>query len=458
MDHSIHLYDMKTGKERTVYNGHRGAVVVAYSPDGKTAATAAGDGTVRLWDPRTGEQRRLLQDHKENVLCMAYSPDGKLLATGGGQPYGEMKDTAIRLWDAKTGEVVHRLEGHEGPVWTLAFSPDGGLLASGGQEYWAAHLNPLRLWDVRTGTELRRFDGSNGTITVAFSPDGATLASGHRGGALQLWNTSNGKLLHEIINRNRVGSGVFRCVAFAPNGKTVLAGIGPTEGPPMNIDGDAFRMWDPATGHRVHPWPPFRGNGVALSFSRDGGTLAVACQDSLIVLFETLTGREIRRFAGRAGTVRGLSFAPDGQTLLSGSEDGAALIWDVTGRRKNGKLPPVRLTAKQLTAQCRDDLTNLDPVKARPAMWELVAGAETSLPFLRKHLAPATTSEPVQLKRVLADLNDDDFEVRERASTELDRFGEGAAPVMRKALAANPPAEKRTGVCNWPWNDSTATR
>ena len=82
-----------------------------------------------------------------------------------------------------------------------------------------------------------------------------------------------------------MGSGVFRCVAFAPNGKTVLAGIGPTEGPPMNIDGDALRM---RTGHwrRVHPWPPVRGNGVALSFSRDGGTLAVACQDSLMVLLK----------------------------------------------------------------------------------------------------------------------------------------------------------------------------
>ena len=70
MDHSIHLYDMKTGKERTVYNGHRGTVVVAYSPDGKTAATAAGDGTVRFRDPRTGEQRRCSKTTKR--MCCAW--------------------------------------------------------------------------------------------------------------------------------------------------------------------------------------------------------------------------------------------------------------------------------------------------------------------------------------------------------------------------------------------------
>ncbi len=447
-DHSIRLFDVQTGKERNAYTGHRGAVVVAFSPDGKTAATAAGDGTVRLWDPRTGEHRQLLRDHKDNVLCMAFSPDGKLLATGGGPPVGGGEgDFVIRLWDPQTGQVVRRLEGHEGPVGTMAFSPDGRLLAAGGEEVYAAHLNNLRLWDVATGKVVRRFDDTNGTtngaLTVAFSLDGTTVAEGRRSGPLQLWSAADGKLVREVSDGQLLhrSENCYRCVAFSPDGKRVVAGLGRRGGALDNREENAMQSWDAATGELLSR-PPVNDAISALAFSRDGAVLAVASEDNSVYLIDALTGREFRRFTGHQGTVRGLAFAPDGQTLLSGSEDGTALIWDVTGRRADGKLPPVRLTSEQLAARW-DELADPDPAKAQPALWELVAGAEASVPFLDKNLAPVTPPDPARLARVLADLNDDDFEVRDRASAELERFGEGAVPAVRKALETSPPPEAR---------------
>ncbi len=180
----------------------------------------------------------------------------------------------------------------------------------------------------------------------------------------------------------------------------------------------------------------------ALAFSRDGNTLAYASEDKSIVLLDTLTGREFRRWTGHVGIIRGLAFAPDGQTLLSGSDDGTALIWDATGRREKGELPSVRLNPEQLAARW-DELGAADPAKARPALWELVAGADGSVSFLGDRVAPVAAPNPTRLARLLADFDDDDFETRQRASAGLQRLGEGAASAVRQALEQSPSAEAR---------------
>ena len=70
---------------------------IAWSPDGRTLANGSLDGTVWLWDVTTGEELAVLEGHsgpsfRAWVNSVAWSPDGRTLASGGGF------DETVRLW------------------------------------------------------------------------------------------------------------------------------------------------------------------------------------------------------------------------------------------------------------------------------------------------------------------------------------------------------------------------
>ncbi|MBW4493569.1 MAG: hypothetical protein KME26_10895 [Oscillatoria princeps RMCB-10] len=100
---------------------------VAVSPDGQVLASGCQDGSVKLWDLKTGQVQRILLGHSLAVNCVAISADGKVLASGSG-------DKTVKLWNAHTGELLQTLEDHAERVAAVAFSPDGKTLVSGSQD------------------------------------------------------------------------------------------------------------------------------------------------------------------------------------------------------------------------------------------------------------------------------------------------------------------------------------
>ncbi len=177
-DLSVKIWDLVSAKEAQAgdspltLQGHEQPVLsVAFSPDGRQIASAGGDwrsgkpGEVKIWDAATGEELRALVGHRVAVAGVVFSPDGRLVATAGW-------DGTLRLWDRKTGQEVGRMA-HTASLKCVAFRPDGKQIACGGAD------KVVTIWRVEDRQKIRTLSGHGSSIlSIAFSADGQRLVTG----------------------------------------------------------------------------------------------------------------------------------------------------------------------------------------------------------------------------------------------------------------------------------------
>lgn len=424
-DRVVHFFDAETGKERSLFSGHQNEIVAAVlATDGKSLISAGMDGAVYRWDLSTGKEINRWSINRRGVSAVAVAPDGQSLVIA--------SEPILHLKEMATGKEIRQFRGHKGTVSAVAFSPDGKTLASG---TWEDHT--IRLWNASTGEERLQIklpmpNGHNyGAVPLVFANDGKMLISGSGDRAnpvFYFWDTATGKELR------RIDHPVSR-FALSPDGKTLA-----TTGWEKRV-----RLWDVATGKEL---AQIAAAAETLAFSPDGRTLAYGGTSGVIHLWETTTEQERQVFTGHqsGGDERGtfaagvavLVFTPDGRTLISGGGDTTLLVWDVFG---SGQHAQTRRTPKAMADLWAD--LGADAGKAHDAVGALIAAREEAVSFLKGKLQAATLRDAKRLAQLLADLDSDEFAVRERASHALEALNESAVPHLRKALADNPSAEVR---------------
>ena len=258
---------------------------VVFSPDGLTLASASWDGTIRLWNPRNGNLKKVLTEHAGGVSSVAFSPDGNTFASGSA-------DRTIRLWNTTTWKLKRTLTGHTDVVETVAFSPDGNTLASGSRD------TTIRLWNSNNGQSKRTLTEHIAPVNaLAFSPDGNTLASGSRDQTIRLWNPNNGRE-KETLTGYTDGTNP---VAFSPDGATLLIG------------GHGISLWDTETGEYKKPLAGDIGGAISVVFSLDGQMVASGSADNKVQLWDfNASDYEIPTITTK-GMVRLVYFLPNGR-------------------------------------------------------------------------------------------------------------------------------------------------
>jgi WD40 repeat protein len=396
---------------------------LAFSPDGKTLASAGADGAVCLWDTATGKRDRKLSVHEGPVTVVLFGPDGSVLVIA--------TPTDVSVWSAQ-GRLLYRLPlktrgkpalsadgrwlavNNDGNVHVrdartgrercviatgrsvrgLALSPDGSLLAVP-----LAEVSLVRLYDVATGKKLRTYEsGENNALVAAFAPDGKRLATADEGNSVSVWETRSEEAVVSFTSAQ--GDAVIG-LSFTDNGKALTL---------LHNDGSVGR-YDAANGHKQEVFDAkAEDDKLVFALSADGKRLASAI-GNVIRVHDLATGKDspdlgeptryvdaawvprsgvvaLRTGAkslllwepGRVGEPRRLdppqdgafvlSFSPDGKTVVSVDKAVGLRLWDVaTGEQvreirleegKQVRSAAFALEGRLLVVDCEDDLLMFD--------------------------------------------------------------------------------------------------
>lgn len=292
---------------------------LAIAPNGQSFVTLRRNGELQFRSPATCAVTRKLklpEGHLSEDTPVAFSPDGRTLAVGSDRAQ------SIYLVDVeRLGEPAVIEKAHDSALYNFKFLADGRLCSVGtGKEVlrlsgeWEP-ANQLRIWELKGDKELNlRVDwpmdeSLPSGCSAAFSPDGRIMVTVHED-RIAVWDAK----MNEIV---RIFAGLYfrnpmhAQVAIDPLGKFVA----------INDRENYVRIFDLATGEPILSTNQHHlGHVLAVAWSPDGETIVTAGSGGEVRLWESATGARLHQFRGPTWGVLSLKYSPDGSQLVLGGD------------------------------------------------------------------------------------------------------------------------------------------
>jgi ribosome assembly protein 4 len=348
-DATVRLWECDSELPACSLRGHKDWIqTVAWSADGTRLASGSKDGQVRVWDPATGQQspKKPLRGHTKFVTAIEWEPLHLMYKIGRMRFASSSGDGTVRIWNAKTGDVELVLSGHTKCVTAIRWGGAGFI-------YSASEDRTIKVWNAEKGILVRTLETHGHWVnSLALSCDYALrtgpfdhnrnapdsieeraqiakdkyeaalvgsggkelLASGSDDFTICVWDPeSSKKPLFRLTGHQQPVS----VVVFSPDGSKIASG---------SFD-SSIRIWDTKSGKFLATLRGHIQSVYQLAWSADSRLLASGSKDSTLKIWDVNGKKVMETLSGHADEVFAVDWSPDGERVASGGRDKVLKFW-----------------------------------------------------------------------------------------------------------------------------------
>jgi len=291
------------------------------SNDATLLATADNEGSVAVWDIKTGERLHQQTNKLKTITALAFSPDNKkLVFSDAGQN--------MYYWNLQLDTVTPFEKRHTLTINKIIFLADNQTVVSGGDDF------QVMIWDAPSGKWQRQIAAAKKILDMAFSPDRQSLALALNDASFQVLNFSTKEEIARISNPKIIDPYTF--ITFLPNGNNIIT---------ASADG-YVRIWN--TTNNVPVWEstptdPRKDPIKTFAIAPSGSKFVIGYQSGLVETWDLNTKKKNASSDLQFAPVQKAAISSDDKMLALQRGDSAVEIMAVTdgtqSTRVAGTLP-----------------------------------------------------------------------------------------------------------------------
>ncbi|XP_004700807.1 apoptotic protease-activating factor 1 [Echinops telfairi] len=310
-DYFLKLWDLNQKECRNTLFGHTNSVThCRFSPDDKLLASCSADGTLKLWDVRSANEKKSInvklfllnseepqEDVEVIVKCCSWSADGARIMVAA--------KYKLFLFDIDTNGLLAEIHtGYHSTIQYCDFSSHNQLAVLALSQYC------VELWNIDSSLKVADCRGHLSWVhSVMFSPDGSSFLTSSDDQTIRLWETNKVCKNSAVVLKQEVD------VVFQESEVMVLA-----------VDNiKRLQLINGKTG-QIDYLTEAQVSCCCLSPQLQ--YIAFGDEDGAVEILELLNGQIFQSKSGHKKAVRHVQFTADGKTLISSSDDSAIQVWN----------------------------------------------------------------------------------------------------------------------------------